>query len=60
MNISSQSITPLTATRLQYLHGLVMEKMENLPSIWNEDQNQRRIPLSTAVIQEKASFFKDF
>ena len=33
--------------------GLIIE-MERLLVIWLEDQNQRRIPVSTMVIQEKA------
>ncbi|XP_059217556.1 tigger transposable element-derived protein 1-like [Stomoxys calcitrans] len=42
------------------MRSSLMEKMESLLSVWIEDQNQRRMPLSQMVIQKKAlSLFND-
>ncbi|KAM6223841.1 tigger transposable element-derived protein 1 [Rhynchocyon petersi] len=57
---SSQITTPLRASRLTHHRSAVMESMERLLSVWLEDQSQRNVPLSVAIIQEKAkSLFDD-
>ncbi|XP_006902931.1 PREDICTED: tigger transposable element-derived protein 1-like [Elephantulus edwardii] len=57
---SSQITTPLRASRLTHHRSAVMENMERLLSVWLEDQSQRNVPLSVAIIQEKAkSLFDD-
>lgn len=48
------------ATRLMCSRSLVMENTERLLSVWIEDQNQRNVPISVFLIQEKArSLFED-
>ncbi|KFD54630.1 hypothetical protein M513_04575, partial [Trichuris suis] len=45
---------------VSYRRGVVMAEMEQLLSMWIEDHQQRRIPLSLLLIQEKAkSLFRD-
>ncbi|XP_069812148.1 tigger transposable element-derived protein 1-like [Dendropsophus ebraccatus] len=44
---------PMKATVITKRSGLIIE-MERLLVLWLEDQNQRRIPVSLMVIQEKA------
>ncbi|XP_054426242.1 tigger transposable element-derived protein 1-like [Pteronotus mesoamericanus] len=57
---SSQIATPSRASRLTRHRSAVMESMERLLRVWLEDQNQRNMPLSVAMIQEKAkSLFDD-
>jgi len=45
---SSQAATRVTRSR-----SLVVENMERLLSVWIEDQNQRNVPISVILIQEK-------
>ncbi|EFB23502.1 hypothetical protein PANDA_016824, partial [Ailuropoda melanoleuca] len=46
---SSQAAPRLTRSR-----SLVIENMEWLLSVWTEDQNQRNVPVSVTLLQEKA------
>lgn len=59
--LSSQSVgTSIAATKVNRSRSSIMEKMEHLLSVWVEDMNQRRMPLSQAVIMVKAkSLFDD-
>lgn len=52
--------TPMNATVItKHRSGLIIE-MEKLLTIWIEDQNQRNIPISLSLVQEKArSLFND-
>ena len=51
---------PMQSTIISKRRGKVLEEMEKLLAIWLEDQQQRRIPLSLMLIQEKAkSIFED-
>ncbi|XP_006173803.2 CENPB DNA-binding domain-containing protein 1 [Camelus ferus] len=60
IKVSSQIATPLRASRLTRHRSAVMETMERLLRVWLEDQSQRNVPVSVAVIQEKAkSLFDD-
>ncbi|XP_054566303.1 tigger transposable element-derived protein 1 isoform X1 [Eptesicus fuscus] len=60
IKLSSQIATPLRASRLTRHRSAVMETMERLLRVWLEDQSQRNMPLSVAMIQEKAkSLFDD-
>lgn len=51
---SVQSTTPLSATKTSRTRNTMIEKMEKLLTYWIEDQNNRDMPLSQAVIMEKA------
>ena len=46
--------TPLAAKTTKKLRNLVMEKTEKLLSFWIEDQNQKRMGLSSGIIRNKA------
>ncbi|XP_068234250.1 putative CENPB DNA-binding domain-containing protein 1 [Palaemon carinicauda] len=51
---------PMQSTIISKKRGKIIEEMEKLLTIWLEDQQQRRIPLSLMLIQEKAkSIFED-
>lgn len=50
----SQSAASQMATKLTRYRSAIMEKMEKLLILWIEDNNQRKIPMSTMTIQEKA------
>ncbi|XP_068246736.1 tigger transposable element-derived protein 1-like [Palaemon carinicauda] len=51
---------PMQSTIISKRRGKIIEEMEKLLTIWLEDQQQRRIPLSLMLIQEKAkSIFAD-
>uniref|UniRef100_A0A3Q1CCE3 HTH CENPB-type domain-containing protein n=1 Tax=Amphiprion ocellaris TaxID=80972 RepID=A0A3Q1CCE3_AMPOC len=51
---------PMQSTIISKKRGKILEEMEKLLTIWLEDQQQRRIPLSLMLIQEKAkSIFED-
>ena len=50
----SQIATSSSATTLTRMRDGAMHNMEHLLCVWIEDQTKRRIPLSLAVIQEKA------
>uniref|UniRef100_K7F1A6 HTH CENPB-type domain-containing protein n=1 Tax=Pelodiscus sinensis TaxID=13735 RepID=K7F1A6_PELSI len=52
--------TPMNATIItKQRSGLIIE-MERLLTIWIEDQNQRNLPISLSLVQEKArSLFND-
>uniref|UniRef100_H9H7U0 Tigger transposable element-derived protein 1-like n=1 Tax=Monodelphis domestica TaxID=13616 RepID=H9H7U0_MONDO len=57
---NSQAATPMSTTQLTRCRGVVMGTMERLLSLWIEDQKQRRLPVNTVLIQEKAkSLFED-
>lgn len=57
---SPQIATPSRASRLTRHRSAVMETMERLLRAWLDDQSQRNMPLSVAMIQEKAkSLFDD-
>jgi len=52
--------TPLQSKQLTKIRSSLMVKMESHLAIWIENQNQRRMPLSKMVIQNKAlSIFND-
>lgn len=48
------SAIPASSTKVTKLRSNKMEKMERMLKIWVEDQSQRHISLSQAIIQEKA------
>ena len=50
----SQIATSSSATTLTRMRDGAMHNMERLLCVWIEDQTKRRMPLSLAVIQEKA------
>ncbi|XP_068229516.1 tigger transposable element-derived protein 1-like [Palaemon carinicauda] len=51
---------PMQSTIISKKRGKIIEEMEKILTIWLEDQQQRRIPLSLMLIQEKAkSIFED-
>lgn len=57
---SCKAGTVESLTRITTVRSLTMGKMENLLSIWIEDLNNKNIPVSTKIIQEKAlSLFND-
>ncbi|XP_011814515.1 PREDICTED: CENPB DNA-binding domain-containing protein 1-like [Colobus angolensis palliatus] len=41
------------ATKLRRSHSLMIENMEQLLSVWMEDQSQRNVQVSVVLIQEK-------
>lgn len=51
---SLEKVTPLSAKNVSRQRSSVMEELEKTLSIWIDMQAQRKIPLTTAVIQEKA------
>ena len=57
---SVQSTTPVSATKTSRTRSKIIEIMEKLLTYWVEDQNNRDMPLSQAVIMEKArSLFEE-
>ena len=53
-----KSAVPMMSTIISKKRGKVMEEMEKLLSVWMQDQ--RRVPLSLTLIQEKAkSLYED-
>ena len=58
--LSSQSAgTSIAATKVNRSRSSIIEKMEHLLSVWVEDMNQRRMPLSQAVIMAKEMCIRD-
>ena len=54
-----KSAVPMMSTIISK-HGKVMEEMENLLSVWMQDQHQHRVPLSLMLILEKTkSLYED-
>ncbi|XP_067932973.1 tigger transposable element-derived protein 1-like [Watersipora subatra] len=51
---------PMQSTIISKKRGKIIEEMEKLLTIWLDDQQRRRFPLSLLLIQEKAkSIFED-
>lgn len=55
-----KTATHLQSTQVSKVRSSLMVKMESILCMWIEDQNQRRMPLSQMLIQNKAlSIFND-
>ena len=55
-----KSAVPMMSTVILKKRGKVMEELEKLLSVWTQDQDQRQVPLSLILIQEKAkSLYED-
>lgn len=50
----AKTATPLQSKQITKIRSPALVQMESLLSIWIENQNQRRMPLSKMVIQSKA------
>lgn len=46
IKVSSESSTPLSATKLSRSRSSILERMEKLLSVWIEDLNKKNTPLS--------------
>ena len=51
---TSESVTPITATKTSRTRCFLMTEMENLLSNWIEDLNQNHMPVSTQIIMNKS------
>uniref|UniRef100_K7EX90 HTH CENPB-type domain-containing protein n=1 Tax=Pelodiscus sinensis TaxID=13735 RepID=K7EX90_PELSI len=56
---SCKNATPVSVKKVVRTRSNLMENMERLLSMWIEDQTQRKMPMSLAVIQEKAKALYD-
>ncbi|XP_053547680.1 tigger transposable element-derived protein 1-like [Bombina bombina] len=57
---SIQHATPVSVAHVRYSRSKLLEKMEQLLSLWVDDLNKKNIPMSQAVITDKAkSIFED-
>lgn len=54
IKISSESSTPISATKLSRSRSSILERMEKLLSVWIEDLNKKNTPLSQDLICTKA------
>lgn len=54
ISASVENVENVVAKRVTRQRGEVMESMEKLLSIWIDHQAQRNVPVSTAIIREKA------
>lgn len=56
---SIQNVSSLSSTKVNRTRSSIVENMEKLLALWIEDQNQRNVPVSLAVIQTKAKSLYD-
>uniref|UniRef100_K7FDM5 HTH CENPB-type domain-containing protein n=1 Tax=Pelodiscus sinensis TaxID=13735 RepID=K7FDM5_PELSI len=56
---SCKNATPISVKKVVHIRSNLMENMERRLSMWIEDQTQRKMPVSLAVIQEKAKALYD-
>jgi hypothetical protein len=49
----------MTTAKITQIRAPILEKLERMLAQWIEHQNKRAIPLSTLIIQAKASLFHE-